>query len=233
MRSCLFAKQEGMFKSVTLKNPSGRGYLEKENIPSIADALDPPEQVIESSRVSNQVNQPTTSAGTAFVTAEDPNFVGDFLSVLREDEFSDILRSAPTRPKSKPKSSVSTGGESVSAKKTQTFGSTKTKSSISSPEAADARTSEARGRLVLNHSTHIPGLITVLQRLTGTAGISTIIPGRLYTAGGKEAKLALRVTVPTEGGFKLIARKGSQTQEVFVVTDLDAETLRAAIAWSL
>jgi hypothetical protein len=41
------------------------------------------------------------------------------------------------------------------------------------------------------------------------------------------------VTVATEGGFKLVARKGSQAQEVFVVADLDRDTLEGAIAWSL
>ena len=89
------------------------------------------------------------------------------------------------------------------------------------------------GRIVINHSTHIPGLIAALQRLAETKGVSTIVPGRLYTAGGRQAILTIRVTVPTEGGFKMLARKGSQTQEVFIVTDLDRDTLEGAIAWSL
>jgi len=45
--------------------------------------------------------------------------------------------------------------------------------------------------------------------------------------------LALRVQSQTDQGFKLVARKGTQTQEVFVVCDLEAETMEAAIAWSL
>ena len=43
----------------------------------------------------------------------------------------------------------------------------------------------------------------------------------------------LRVQAPTDQGFRLVARKGTQIQEVFVVSDLEKETLEAAIAWSL
>jgi len=45
--------------------------------------------------------------------------------------------------------------------------------------------------------------------------------------------LVLGIQSATDQGFKLIARKGSQTQEVYVVSDLEAETLEAAIAWAL
>lgn len=90
-----------------------------------------------------------------------------------------------------------------------------------------------KGRVVLNHSTHVEGLIDVLGRLSGVAGISTIVPGRLAKSAGRTRQLTLRITVPTEGGFKIVARLGQQTQEVFIVCDLDQQTLEAAIAWSL
>jgi hypothetical protein len=46
---------------------------------------------------------------------------------------------------------------------------------------------ESAGRVVMNHSTHIPGLIAALQRLAATKGVATVVPGRLYTAGGRQA----------------------------------------------
>ena len=52
-------------------------------------------------------------------------------------------------------------------------------------------------------------------------------------ANSNSQQLVLRLSSPTDQGFKLTARKGTQTQEVFVVSDLEAETLEAAIAWAL
>ena len=75
--------------------------------------------------------------------------------------------------------------------------------------------------------------ISVLERLAATQGVSTVVPGRLYSASGNQPRLAVRLTVPIEGGYKLMARKGSQAQEVFVTTDLDQVTLEGAIAWCL
>ncbi|MGI0489936.1 DUF2103 domain-containing protein [Pantanalinema rosaneae CENA516] len=86
------------------------------------------------------------------------------------------------------------------------------------------------GRLVLNHSTHIPGLIAILERLTRYHGIKTITPGVIGSVRAHTPKLHLRVSVPIRGGFKLIARQGKTVQEVFVVTDLEKSPLEAAIA---
>uniref|UniRef100_A0A0C3TD80 Metal-binding protein n=1 Tax=Guillardia theta (strain CCMP2712) TaxID=905079 RepID=A0A0C3TD80_GUITC len=89
------------------------------------------------------------------------------------------------------------------------------------------------GRLVLNHSTHLPGIIPVLQRLAAIKGINTIVPGRLSRYVYNCHKLTLRISTETDTGFKLIARKGTQAQEVFIVGDLEHETLEGAIAWCL
>ncbi len=86
------------------------------------------------------------------------------------------------------------------------------------------------GRLVLNHSTHLPGLIARLERLLKVPGITTITPGALSRTRGQAPHLKLRVSVPISGGYKLIARHGKTVQEVFVVTDLSPEALTAAIA---
>ncbi len=89
------------------------------------------------------------------------------------------------------------------------------------------------GRLVLNHSTHIPGLIAVLERLTGYDGIQTVTPGALGRSKGHSPQLKLKVSVPIRGGYKLIARQGKTVQEVFIVTSLSENDLMAAIALSL
>jgi hypothetical protein len=85
------------------------------------------------------------------------------------------------------------------------------------------------GRLVLTHSTHIPGLIPVLSRLAEQPGIKTVTPGRLARVKGRPAPLRIKVTVPISGGYKLLARSKSGAQEVFVVTDLSAEELQAVV----
>ncbi|PAX53090.1 DUF2103 domain-containing protein [Brunnivagina elsteri] len=86
------------------------------------------------------------------------------------------------------------------------------------------------GRLVWNHSTHISGLIPILQRLCKEDGIQTITPAVIGRAKGHCPSLQLRVSVPIRGGFKIIARHGKTVQEVFIITPLDQETLEAAIA---
>lgn len=89
---------------------------------------------------------------------------------------------------------------------------------------------DKNGRLVLNHSTHLPGLIPLLTCLAQQPGIKTITPGRLARVRGRPTSLHLRVTVPIRGGFKLQARAQGNVQEVFVITDLAAAELQQALA---
>jgi hypothetical protein len=86
------------------------------------------------------------------------------------------------------------------------------------------------GRLVLNHSTHIPGLIAILDRLTQAVGVQTITPGVIGPVRSHTPKMTLKVSVPIRGGFKLIARKGKTVQEVFIIASLEQAELEAAIA---
>lgn len=86
------------------------------------------------------------------------------------------------------------------------------------------------GRLVWNHSTHIPGLIPVLERLTRYTGIQTITPAVIGRAKGHCPRLQLKVSVPIRGGFKVIARSGKTYQEVFILTQLNQGELEEAIA---
>ena len=85
------------------------------------------------------------------------------------------------------------------------------------------------GRLVWNHSTHLPGLIPILEKMITYGGISTVTPGVIGRVRGHAPQLSLRVSVPIRGGHKLIARQGKTVQEVFIVTDLSQDDLEAII----
>ncbi len=89
------------------------------------------------------------------------------------------------------------------------------------------------GRLVKNHSTHIPGLIPILDQLAQEPRIKTVVPGRLARVKGRPIPLKINVTVPISGGYKLQARSSGGAQEVFVVTDLSAEALQSIIDYLL
>ncbi len=86
------------------------------------------------------------------------------------------------------------------------------------------------GRLVWNHSTHLDGLIPVLEKLTRYRGIQTITPAVLGRAKSHRPRLQLKVSVPIRGGFKVIARQGKTFQEVFIITELSKGELERAIA---
>ena len=82
------------------------------------------------------------------------------------------------------------------------------------------------GRVVLNHSTHIDGLIPVLKKLSLDKRIKIITPAIISRARGKSSKLVIRVSVKTINGYKAIARKGKTAQEVFISTDLSKDELK-------
>jgi hypothetical protein len=86
------------------------------------------------------------------------------------------------------------------------------------------------GRLVWNHSTHLPGLIPVLQRLTEVDGITTITPAVIGRTKSHMPNFKIKISTEIRGGYKLLARKGKMFQEVFVLTELSQEDLLAAIA---
>ena len=77
------------------------------------------------------------------------------------------------------------------------------------------------GRLVQNHSTHIEGLIKWLKKIAEKDEIKTVTPASLSKTNGKGENLGIKVTVKTNEGYKLLARKGKLVQEVFLVTKLD------------
>ena len=85
------------------------------------------------------------------------------------------------------------------------------------------------GRLVLNHSTNIEGLIPLLKKLALNINIKTITPAVISRAKGRSPKLTIRLSVKTINGYKAIARKGKTAQEVFISTDLSKDELKEII----
>ena len=82
------------------------------------------------------------------------------------------------------------------------------------------------GRIVLNHSTYIEGLIPVLRKLAANINIKTITPAIISRVRGRSSKLVIRISVKTINGYKAIARKGKTAQEVFISTDLSKDELK-------
>ena len=85
------------------------------------------------------------------------------------------------------------------------------------------------GRLVLNHSTNLEGLIPILKKLALNINIKTITPAAISRVRGRSSKLIIRLSVKTINGYKAIARKGRTAQEVFISTDLSKDELRQII----
>ena len=89
------------------------------------------------------------------------------------------------------------------------------------------------GRLVITHSTYLEGLVPLLKRLAQHPSIDTITPAVIARVRGRAPELRLRVSTPITGGWKLLARRGSSAQEVFVVTSLQADELETVVQASL
>jgi hypothetical protein len=85
------------------------------------------------------------------------------------------------------------------------------------------------GRVVITHSTYVEGLIPVLKRLAAVPGIDTVTPAVISRVRGRSPVLRLRISAPISGGFKLLARRGSSAQEVFVVTTLERDGLEGLL----
>jgi hypothetical protein len=88
---------------------------------------------------------------------------------------------------------------------------------------------QSKGRLVLNHSTHLPGLIPLLEKLIQFPGIQTVTPGVINSVRAHVPHLKLKISVPIRGGFKMIARQGKTVQEVFIITTLTQAELEVLL----
>tara|TARA_B100001250_G_scaffold390176_1_gene389910 strand:- start:252 stop:554 length:303 start_codon:yes stop_codon:yes gene_type:complete len=85
------------------------------------------------------------------------------------------------------------------------------------------------GRLVQNHSTNVEGLIKWLKKIARNQNIKTVTPAALSKTNARGEQLALKVTIKTNEGYKLLARKGQLVQEVFLVTSLDKKSIKKII----
>ena len=87
-----------------------------------------------------------------------------------------------------------------------------------------------KARLVITHSTYIPGLIKLLEKLALCPEIQTITPAVISRVKSNSPRMRLKVSVPITGGHKLIARQRKSAQEVFVITQWSKAELEQAIA---
>ena len=85
------------------------------------------------------------------------------------------------------------------------------------------------GRVVITHSTYVEGLIPLLRKLALHPQVDTVTPAVISRVRGRSQGLQLRISAPLMGGWKLVARRGSSAQEVFLTTNLDREAMQSAV----
>ena len=86
------------------------------------------------------------------------------------------------------------------------------------------------GKLKIEHSI-IDGLRPLLARLLASSQeIRSVIPGVIRVVRDARGPVKIRVTVPTQNGWKAIALAAGARQELFISTSLDKEKLEEAIA---
>jgi hypothetical protein len=87
----------------------------------------------------------------------------------------------------------------------------------------------AKDRLKIEHSI-IDGLRPLLEELLNAhAEIRSIIPGVIRPVRDARGKIKVRVTVPTQNGWKAIALSAGARQELFISADWTKEQLEAAL----
>jgi hypothetical protein len=69
----------------------------------------------------------------------------------------------------------------------------------------------------------------LLRKLALHPQVDTITPAVISRVRGRSQGLRLRISAPLTGGWKLVARRGSSAQEVFLTTSLDREALQRAV----
>jgi len=88
----------------------------------------------------------------------------------------------------------------------------------------------SKDRLKIEHSI-IDGVRPILEELlVATPEIRSIIPGVIRPVRDARGKVKMRVTVPTQNGWKAIALSAGARQELFISTELTQEQLEAAFA---
>lgn len=87
----------------------------------------------------------------------------------------------------------------------------------------------AKDRLKVEHSI-IDGLRPVLEELlAANPEIRSVIPGVIRPVRDAKGKVKVRVTVPTQNGWKAIALAAGARQELFISTEWTREQLEVAL----
>ncbi|HUA58866.1 MAG TPA: DUF2103 domain-containing protein [Verrucomicrobiae bacterium] len=88
----------------------------------------------------------------------------------------------------------------------------------------------SKDRLKIEHSI-IDGVRPMLEELlAANPEIRSVIPGVIRQVRDAKGKVKVRVTVPTQNGWKAIALSAGARQELFISTDWSREQLEAALA---
>ncbi|HEY3835241.1 MAG TPA: DUF2103 domain-containing protein [Bryobacteraceae bacterium] len=94
---------------------------------------------------------------------------------------------------------------------------------------AQFRQRTAHGKLKIEHSI-IDGVREVLEELlSASPEIRSIIPGVIRPVRDARGKIQIRITVPTQNGWKAIALSAGARQELFISTAWNKQQLDAAI----
>ena len=87
----------------------------------------------------------------------------------------------------------------------------------------------AKDRLKVEHSI-IDGLRPVLEELlAANPEIRSVIPGVIRPVRDAKGKVKVRVTVPTQNGWKAIALAAGARQELFISTEWTREQVEEAL----
>jgi hypothetical protein len=86
----------------------------------------------------------------------------------------------------------------------------------------------ARGKLKIEHSI-LESLRPVLDRLVASDEIRSVIPGVIRPVRDAKGTVKIRITVPTQNGWKAIALANGARQELFISTALDEAALTALL----
>ena len=87
----------------------------------------------------------------------------------------------------------------------------------------------AQNKLKIEHSI-IDGVRGMLERLlSANPEIRSVIPGVIRPVRDARGKMQVRVTVPTQNGWKAIALSAGARQELFISTALTKDALEEAL----
>src|SRR6266705_853117 len=87
----------------------------------------------------------------------------------------------------------------------------------------------AKDRLKIEHSI-IDGVRGILEELLAANGeIRSVIPGVIRPVRDARGKVKVRVTVPTQNGWKAIALSQGARQELFISTEWGKEAVESAL----